>query len=149
MRAIDCLYQIRYIEEEIQDCGLCAEEVRTRACNIVAPMDKERVQSSGDSDRVGTACARIVDLERKQIELLERLEAIKSVCLSCISEIDNENYRKILVGKYFKGKSMYQLSKEIGILYRSTKRAHKIALERFVTIYDTRYAENLTDTNKM
>ena len=84
------LSQIERLDRVIQNKLTEIYQLKTMACNIVVSTENERVQTSGDKERMASTVAKIVDIENdityvfgdgnpgpKSTELYNRLRAIQ------------------------------------------------------------------------
>lgn len=96
--------------------------------------DNERVQTSGDKDRIGNMVSKIVDLEKEVDALIDEFVDFKKDVLEIISSLANETQKQVLFKKYFEYKSIYIIAVELGMSERGCKKSHKRALEEFEKI---------------
>lgn len=128
------LSQIERLDRMIQNKLAEIYQLKTMACSVTVSNDGERVQTSGDKDRMGTTVAKIVDLERETDELVDSFVDLKKETMLIIRMIKSERHREILFKKYLEQKSLYEIAEELGMTDRGCKKAHKRALEEFEKI---------------
>ena len=133
------LSQIERLDRMIQNKLAEIYQLKTMACSVTVSNDGERVQTSGDKDRMGTTVAKIVDLEKETDMLIDRFVDLKKEIMIIISMVKSERHREILSKKYLELKSIYEIAEELGITDRGCKKAHKKALDEFEKIKNTIY----------
>lgn len=125
----------RMIENKLSELA----EIKTMAFGVPALNDEERVQTSGDKDRIGNAVAKIIDMEKEIDELVDRFVDLKKDILQMVSMLESKRHKQIILKKYFEYESIYTISGELGMSDRGCKKAHKRALEEFEKIKNTIY----------
>lgn len=133
------LNQISRLDRMINNKLSELAEVKTMAFGVTALNDGERVQTSGDKDRLGNAVAKIVDMEKEIDELVDKFVDYKKEVLQILSMLKSQRHKQILFGKYFEYKSIYTIADELEMSDRGCKKAHKRALEEFEKIKNTIY----------
>lgn len=128
------LQQISRLDRMVKNKLSELAELKTMALGVGALNDGERVQTSGDKDRLGNAVARIVDMEKEIDELVDQFVDLKKDILQMLSMLENQKHKQILFKKYFEYKSIYTIADELGMSDRGCKKAHKRALEEFKKI---------------
>ena len=134
------LSQIERLDKMIQNKLSEIYQLKTMACSVTVSNDGDRVQNSGDKDRMGTTVAKIVDLERETDELVDSFVDLKKETMLIIRMIKSERHREILFKKYLEQKSLYEIAEELGMTDRGCKKAHKRALEEFEKNKSTIYS---------
>lgn len=127
MNAKKYLYQYRNIDDNIND--LLEEVAHWRALSTKTT-PPERFEDNGThSDRVGTAAARIADLEKAINAEVDRLVDVRNEIIGTISEIENTRYRTLIVRYYILRKSWEQVSESFGVSNRTIYYWHINALK--------------------
>ena len=93
--------------------------------------DGERVQSSSDKDKVSSLAVKIVDMERKVDELVDKRFKITEQ----IKNMQDATSRTILTKVYILGKCYKTVSSEIDVSYRHFLRLNDKALSEFEQKY--------------
>lgn len=93
--------------------------------------DGERVQSSSEKDKVGALAVKIVDMERKVDDLVDKRFKITEQ----IKNMQNSTSRTILTKVYILGKCYKTVSSEINVSYRHFLRLNDKALSEFEQKY--------------
>ena len=99
------------------------QEIRDLCESATVDMSKERVQSSGDKDRLGALIAKEVDLETELLgdisDALDTMSAIEKE----IGSLDDMDERLVLQKRYIEGESWDKISEELHV---SKMTAHRI-----------------------
>lgn len=124
------LSQIKDIEDYIADKDFELYKLYCLATSTTAPTDREVVQTSGTSNKVGNIGVKIAEMSRhieeKKLELLQ----IQAECIAVIEEVRRHNklYYQILHDKYIKHKKLNQIAADTHYSYDYIREAHGIAL---------------------
>ena len=130
------LNKIRKIDLLI-DCKLeQVNELRSLLCGGAIRYDKDKVQSSVDPDSMTDIVAKIIELEQKINEDIDRLIDIKTKAREMIEMLENDREKVILYKRYFDGKSFEELAVECGYSWRQVHRIHGKALVNLEKIKD-------------
>lgn len=114
-------------------------EIKSMACNISVPTDKERVQSSGAKDRLGDAIAKLVDLERETDELVDMFIAKRKHIIEQIDQIEKKEHYLILTYKYVQCMDFKSIFLKMGISERKMYSIYGQALKEFEKLYGNEY----------
>lgn len=125
------LQQISRLDRMVKNKLSELAELKELSCGISAVTNEERVQTSGDKDRLGNVVAKIVDMENEIDELVDQFVDLKKDILQMLSMLENQKHKQILFKKYFEYKSIYTIADELEMSDRGCKKAHKRALEEF------------------
>jgi len=124
------LNQIRRFDILIENKASEIEQLRSMATSITVATDVDRVQSSGDKDRVGRAVAKILDKEIELEELIEQYYNQKELTISQIETLDTNLYQ-VLFYKYVNGYTIEVMSGKMYYSMNHIKRLTNRALENF------------------
>ena len=124
------LEQIQVLEAKIDLKRDQIIEERTRAQSCTTAMS-ERVQTSPCSDSLANIITRICDFEKDMANMVNELIDLKQDSISKIDKMNNPDYVRILMLRYFKGYSLMQIANEMNYSYSHIKRKHGWALEEF------------------
>ena len=129
MTTKEYLNQIRSLDGMIQSklSEIC--RLKNAATSTTAAIKEVNVQTSPDHDRMGSAIAKIADLERETDFLVDAFVDLKKEAYQKISLLKNPKHKYILIQKYIKYKSIYAIAEELGMSDRGCKKAHKKAIE--------------------
>ena len=128
----------RMIENKVIEVG----RIRSMACNISAPIDKERVQSSSSYDKIGEKVARLVDLENETDELIKSFVEKRKHIISQIDSIDRKEYYLVLTYRYVQFMDFKEIFLKMGISERNMYYYYGQALKEFEKKFGSEYLEN-------
>lgn len=128
------LGQIERLDRMIQNKLSEINQLKHIATSITIAPKEVNVQVSSDKDRMGNAVAKIIDLERETDFLVDRFVDLKKEVYQKISMLKSTRHKYILIQKYLKYKSIYEIAEELKMTDRGCKKAHKKALEEFEKI---------------
>ena len=131
MQAIKYLRQIEKYNRLIENKGIEREQLRSIAYGITAKSDGERVQSSGNQQKMATAIERMVDLERQIISF----EAAKAEIIGTIEQLEAIEY-DVLHKVYVQGYELKEI--DLGRSYSWVKGVHRKAVSHVQRILDDR-----------
>ncbi|MGN0619191.1 MAG: hypothetical protein ACI4J7_09250 [Ruminiclostridium sp.] len=101
----------------------------------VSPTNAESRGNGGVNDRVGRTVARIIDLENKINDYIDRLVSAKEAIAVVVSQTDNEVYTVLLEQRYILHETWETIAEKMGYSLRHTTRLHKEALEYLERLY--------------
>lgn len=139
MRTVDYLEQIQRYDILITNGAEEIIRLETMATSITKAIDNERIQSSGEKDRLGKAVAQIVDTENEILLLIQSRMEYRREIVSRIEDMANVNYYNVLYLKYVKGLDMQSVADEMGYSYSHAKRILYKAIEEFEKRYGIEY----------
>ena len=127
MTAKEYLSQYRYINININN--KIAQQKRLRElATCVSPSSGGCGHNSGVSDKVGSLCAKIADLDAEINAEIDKLVDEQKDIMQTISRIDDERLRVILTERYIGCKTFEQIADDIHYSYKQTCRLHGQAL---------------------
>ena len=134
MTAKEYLKQIHELSDVIKNKESELFMLECLATGTTAPTDKEAVQTSGTSDKVGTLAVKIVMLKNEILK--EKAEALEQIeeCISIINSVRElkcktaEMQYNILHNRYVSFKSLKQIAIEECYSYDYIRELHGIAL---------------------
>jgi hypothetical protein len=132
LQAIKYLRQIEKYNRLIENKAVEREQLRSIAYGITAKSDGERVQSSGNQQKMATAIERMVDLERQ----IESFEAAKAEIIGTIEQLEAIEY-DILHKVYVQGYELKEIDIK-GYSYSWVKKKHREAISHVQRILDDR-----------
>ena len=116
------LEQIQVLEAKIdlKRDQIIEERTRAQSCTT-APC----------RDSLANIIPRICDFEKDMANMINELIDLKQDSISKIDKMNNPDYVRILMLRYFKGYSLMQIANEMNYSYSHIKRKHGWALEEF------------------
>lgn len=137
------LNQISRLERQIQNKLSEIYQLKTMACSVTVSNDNERVQTSGDKDRLGSVVAKIVDLEKETDNIVDSFVDKRNRIIKQIDGMHNEDYYHVLSMRYV-GKNTYEdIAKSTNWSIRKVFGLHDKALQEFERLYGDEYLENV------
>ncbi len=101
--------------------------------------ENERVNSTPDPDKLGSAFVKIESIEEEINEMVDRYVEERKVIVGQIEKMSDEFYYEVLFGKYILNKSLEEIAAEIPCSYRNVTRLHGNALISFEKNYGSTY----------
>lgn len=136
MTTKEYLSQIGRLNRMIENKTAEIYQLRTIAYNAtIQTNDSDRVQTSGDKDRLGNIVSEIVDTENEVSEMIKR----RSKIVGQIESITDTDYYDILAKRYILGKDIKYIAVERDKSLRHIGRVHDRALKCFERIYGQEY----------
>lgn len=133
------LSQIERLDRMIQNKLSEIYQLKAMACSVTVSNDGERVQSSGDKDRMGSTVAKIVDLERETDELVDSFVEKRKRIVEQIDSIDNIDYYNVLSMRYVSRDTFESIAEKTNWSIRKVFTLHGKALFDFETRYGKEY----------
>ena len=100
------------------------EQEKQRLLNIVQRLDGDPVQSTPDPHKYD----RLVELNEKLDNLIDKHIAIKAEIIEAISKLDKPIYQRILLLKYIDGMTFPAMAEVVHLSQRHVERLHGRAL---------------------
>ena len=125
------LNQISRLDRMIQNKLAEISQLRELAMSISAVKNEERVQTTPNFDKIGTAYCKIEEMEEKLDKLIDEYVDKKNLIISQIDKIENETYYEILFARYIEKKTFEKIADEMNYSFRNTTRLHGRALREF------------------
>ena len=131
MTTKEYLCQISRLDRMIQNKLAEISQLRELAMSVSAVKNEERVQTTPNFDKIGTAYCKIEEMEEKLDNLIDEFVDKKNLIISQIDEIENETYYEILFARYIEKKTFEKIADEMNYSFRNTTRLHGRALREF------------------
>ena len=133
------LNQISRLDRMIQNKLAEISQLRELAMSISAVKNEERVQTTPNFDKIGTAYCKIEEMEEKLDKLIDEYVDKKNLIISQIDGIENETYYEILFARYIEKKTFEKIADEMTYSFRNVTRLHGRALQEFEKKYGNLY----------
>lgn len=137
------LNQISRLERQIQNKLSEIYQLKTMACSVTVSNEGERVQTSGDKDRLGSVVAKIVDLEHETDRLVDSFVTKRNKIIEQIDGIENEDFYHVLSLRYVGKQTFENISKITHWSTRKVFNLHDQALKEFEKLYGAEYFANV------
>ena len=131
MTTKEYLCQISRLDRMIQNKLAEISQLRELAMSVSAVKNEERVQTTPNFDKIGTAYCKIEAMEEKLDNLIDEFVDKKNLIISQIDKIENETYYEILFARYIEKKTFEKIADEMNYSFRNTTRLHGRALREF------------------
>lgn len=133
------LSQIERLDKMIQNKLSEIYQLKTMACSVGVSNDGERVQNSGDKDRMGSAVARIVDLEKETDNLVDNFVRKRKKIVEQIDSIEDVDYYHVLSMRYVARDTFESIAEKTNWSIRKVFTLHGKALLEFERLYGSEY----------
>lgn len=114
-------------------------QLKTMACSVSVSNEGERVQNSGDKDKIGSAIARIVDLERETDSLIDNFVRKRKKIIEQIDSIEDVDYYHVLSMRYVARDTFENIAEKTNWSIRKVFSLHGKALLEFERLYGSEY----------
>ena len=144
MKAKCFLRQIEKLDSMIKNKVVEQDQWRSIAMGTTAPMGGERVQSSGNKQKMADAVERFVEIERDINRSIDILVDTKNDVISVIEQLKTIEY-DILHKLYVQYMSLYDVADIYDKSYSWVTTIHGRALKNVQTILDQREKEEVKE----
>lgn len=129
MTAKEYLQQIRKADIMINYKQQQLDELRSLATSITSALNPDKVQSSGVSDKVGDAVAKIVDLQTEINRDIDGLVDLKKEVMNIIDKLDATSL-ELIYSRYFEFKTWEQIACQMNYSCQWIWKLHGEALKK-------------------
>ena len=133
------LQQISRLDRMINNKLAEISQLRELAMSVSAVKNEERVQTTPNFDKIGTAYCKIEEMEEKLDKLIDEFVDKRNLIISQIDKIENETYYEILFARYIEKKTFEKIADEMTYSWRQVIRLHGRALQEFERVYGNMY----------
>ena len=133
------LNQISRLDRMINNKLAEISQLRELTMSVSAVKNEERVQTTPNFDKIGTAYCKIEDMEEKLDKLIDEFVDKRNLIISQIDKIENETYYEILFARYIEKKTFEKIADEMTYSWRQVIRLHGRALQEFEKKYGNTY----------
>lgn len=114
-------------------------QLKTMVCSISVSANEDKVQSSSDKDKLGSAVAKIVDLENEINKAIDVYVDKKERIVSQIDSIKDIMEYQVLFSRYIENKTFEQIAEDNDYSVRQILRIHGNALVEFEKKFGQEY----------
>lgn len=139
MTTKEYLNQIERLDKMITNKFSEIYQLKIMACSITVSGDSERVQTSGNQDKLGSTIAKIVDLERETDELVDSLVDKRKEILRQIDNMKNIDHYDVLHKHYVERRTFQDIADSENWSIRQVFNIHGRALQEFEKMYGDTY----------
>lgn len=133
------LNQIARINRMINNKLAEIYQLKTMVCSISVSANEDKVQSSSDKDKLGSAVAKIVDLENEINKAIDIYVDKKERIVSQIDSIKDIMEYQVLFSRYIEHKTFEQIAEDNDYSVRQILRIHGNALVEFEKKFGQEY----------
>lgn len=135
MTTKEYLNQIERLDKMITNKLSEIYQLKIMACSITVSGDNEKVQTSGNQDKLGSTIAKIVDLERETDQLVDAMVDKRKSIIQQIEGINNIDYYDILHKHYVERRTFQDIADSCNWSIRHVFNIHGRALQEFEKVY--------------
>nr|DAQ01224.1 MAG TPA: Protein of unknown function (DUF1492) [Caudoviricetes sp.] len=144
MTTKEYLNQIERLDKMITNKLSEIYQLKIMACSITVSGDSERVQTSGNQDKLGSTIAKIVDLERETDELVDSLVDKRKEILKQIDSMKNIDHYDVLHKHYVERRTFQDIADSENWSIRQVFNIHGRALQEFEKMYGNTYLHKIS-----
>ena len=134
--AKEFLQQVEMLDEMIKNKLIERQQWKDIALGITASVGGERVQSSGNQQKMAVAIEKCVDMEAEIDELVDKLIDTKKSVIATIEKLHSPTEYKILHMRYIQHISLSDIADKLNKEYSWVTTTHGRALKNVQNILD-------------
>ena len=142
MTTKEYLSQISRLDRMIKNKLTELSQLKEMTCGLSAIPNEERVQSTPNVDKIGTAYCKIESMEENIDRLIDEYADKKNEIISQIDGMEDEILYDILFSRYIARKTFEKIADNMNYSFRQTTRLHGKALQEFEKKYGHLYLED-------
>ena len=127
--AQEYLRQVRLFDIHINSLIEEKAQMEALALKVTSSWGGEHVSGSGNQDKLGDTIAKIVDLERKIDDAVDRFVDKKAEVRAVIEKVKNPDQLELLLNIYIHYKTLEKVACEMNMSYRNACYIHGRALQ--------------------
>ena len=144
MKAQEFLQQLKKLDKMIENKLAEKEQWKSIATGTTAPANGERVQSSGNGQKLENAVIKFVDIEKEIDAYIDKLIAIKQDVISVIEQLNTREY-DLLHKMYVQYYSMQEIVEMYDKSESWFRTIHRSGLKKVQNILDNREKQKSTE----
>ena len=137
MKAKEFLNQIKKIDRMIENKCIEKEQWKAIATSTTTHSFGERVQSSGNQQKMADAVTKFVDIDKEIDECMDKLIRVKKDVINAIEKLESVEY-DLLHKVYIQNMTLYDVASAYDKSYTSITTVHGRALKNLQIILDER-----------
>lgn len=146
MLAKDFLRQVEMLDVRICNKLIECQQWRDKALSITANIGGEKVQASGNQQKMASAIEKCIDMSDEINDLVDKLVDTKRKVISTIERLDSPTEYDILHKRYIQGLTLQEIADDKGRDYGWATTTHGRALKNVQMLLD-KGVKNETDKN--
>lgn len=139
MKTKDYLSQVSRLNKMINNKLSEISQLRELSISISAIGNDEKVQTSPNFDKIGTAIAKIDELESNLDKMIDEYLVKRERIIAQIDTMEEESVYQILFSRYIEKKTFEKIATEMEYSWRQIVRLHGKALQQFEKKYGEEY----------
>lgn len=144
MTTKEYLFQISRLDRMVKNKLSELAELKELSCGISAVTNEERIRTTPNFDKIGTAYCKIEKMEEELDKLIDEYVDKKNEIIAQIDSMEDEMHYEILFARYIEKKTFEKIATDIHYSFRNTTRLHGKALQEFEKKYGHLYLENVS-----
>lgn len=139
MKTKDYLSQVSRLNKMINNKLSEISQLRELSVSISAIGNDEKVQTSPNFDKIGTAVAKIDEMENNLDKMIDEYLVKRERIIAQIDTMEEESVYQILFSRYIEKKTFEKIATEMKYSWRQIVRLHGKALQQFEKKYGEEY----------
>ena len=139
MKTKDYLSQVSRLNKMINNKLSEISQLRELSVSISAIGNDEKVQTSPNFDKIGTAIAKIDELENNLDKMIDEYLVKRERIIAQIDTMEEESVYQILFSRYIEKTTFEKIATEMEYSWRQIVRLHGKALQQFEKKYGEEY----------
>lgn len=139
MKTKDYLSQVSRLNKMINNKLSEISQLRELSVSISAIGNDEKVQTSPNFDKIGTAVAKIDEMENNLDKMIDEYLVKRERIIAQIDTMEEESVYQILFSRYIEKKTFEKIATEMEYSWRQIVRLHGKALQQFEKKYGEEY----------
>ena len=139
MKTKDYLSQVSRLNKMINNKLSEISQLRELSVSISAIGNDEKVQTSPNFDKIGTAVAKIDEMEDNLDKMIDEYLVKRERIIAQIDTMEEESVYQILFSRYIEKKTFEKIATEMKYSWRQIVRLHGKALQQFEKKYGEEY----------
>ena len=139
MKTKDYLSQVSRLNKMINNKLSEISQLRELSVSISAVGNDEKVQTSPNFDKIGTAIAKIDELENNLDKMIDEYLVKRERIIAQIDTMEEESVYQMLFSRYIEKKTFEKIATEMEYSWRQIVRLHGKALQQFEKKYGEEY----------
>ena len=111
--------------------------LRCLVTSITVPTDREAIQTSGVSDKVGNTVAKIVDLENEIDDMIDEYIDTRNKCIGVIEQLKDTLQYKVIHMRYVEYKSYVEIEDELNYSHQWIMEVRRNALREIERVINS------------
>ena len=136
MNAVEYLNQVKMCDTKIKNKMLEKEQWFTLATKTTCPTDGERVQSSGNPDKMSDAVTRMIEVDKEIDEMIDSFVDLKQEVIRTIEKVDEPILYDVLHKIYIQYMKPSEVADALNYSYPWINELHNRAIGKVQSIID-------------